>query len=930
MVDLSFFNASNSQYLEEMYEKYLIDPNSVDQSLQYFFCGFEARQTDIKVDVDTGLVHRGKMPSEFYQDFEYSSVNMPGKNLMDRQERVFELISAYRKYGHLSAQINPLEEPHLSSFLQLDEHGLSEADLDQKFYCGNIPGPDQSTLRDIIARLQRIYCGTMAVEYVGIVQEVEEFNWLQQQTESMDGEISGEEKLWIYSNLFKAARFEQFLHRKFVGQKRFSLEGLDTLIPLLHTMMDELGQSGAQEIILGMAHRGRLNVLVNFMGKPLEMIFSEFRGDTSLIRGDGDVKYHMGYYNERQTFSGQKMSVFLNPNPSHLELVNPVIIGKVYHRQKVLEDHNRETVIPVLIHGDAAFAGQGINMEVLQMSNLRGYGVGGTIHIVADNQIGFTAYPNESRSTRYATDMFRMINSPVFHVNADDPQASCRAIRLAVQYRQKFKKDVAINLVGYRRHGHNEGDEPAFTQPLMYDQVRTHPVSQVKFREALTQNGSVPSKSLDQLEKEYEGQLNKAFDLVQSGGRGTQEPIVEPGWHKVWEKDLKKRKTGVSEELLETVVQSISSLPDNFDAHAKIAKFVTQRLENWHQDRIDWALAESLCFGSLLLEKKRVRLSGQDSRRGTFSQRNLVVFSQSNGTEYIPLNHMTDDQMQICVFNSMLSEIAVLGFEYGFALANPETLVMWEAQFGDFANGAQAMVDVFIASGEAKWQSKCGLVMLLPHGYEGQGPEHSSARLERYLGLCADYNLRVCNTTTPANYFHVLRRQVLKKDRRPLVLMTPKSLLRHPLCVSKRQEFHSDQVFLKVIVGTGHEQLPEKKIKRVLLCSGRVFYDLLAFRDENKIQDVELVRVEQLYPFPYKTLHRLLEGYKNLKEVFWVQEERRNMGAWQFVNPHLTDLLKDFNQVPVYVGRGDGASPCTGSMAIHKQEQQDLVERAFQ
>jgi len=913
-----------------MYEKYRKDPNSVDPSLQYFFCGFEAFRTEIKVDVETGTVKKEIIPTEFLQDFEYSSASMPGKNQFDRQERVFELISAYRKYGHLSAEINPLEEPTLSPFLELYEHGLSDTSLEEVFYCGNLPGPDQSTLMDILGRLNAIYCGTMAVEYVGIVQEAEEFNWLQFQTEKEQEELSREERGWIYENLYTATRFEQFLHRKFVGQKRFSLEGLDTMIPLLHSMMDELGKTGAREIILGMAHRGRLNVLANFMGKPLEMIFSEFRGDTTMIRGDGDVKYHMGFYKERETLSGQKMSIFLNPNPSHLELVNPVIIGKVYHRQKVLEDQEKERVIPVLIHGDAAFAGQGINMEVLQLSNLRGYGVGGTIHIVADNQIGFTAYPKESRSTRYATDLFRMINVPVFHVNADDPEAVNRGIRIAVQYRQRFKKDVAINLVGYRRYGHNEGDEPSFTQPLMYETIRSKPTSQQTYRDELVAEGNLDRSRVERIEKEYDDQLNEAFDLVHSGKRGEVEDIVEPGWHKIWDKDLEKRKTGVSVNLLEKVLKAITYLPDEFQAHSKVAKFITQRGKLWSDDRVDWALAESLCFGSLLLEENRVRLSGQDSRRGTFSQRNLVVFDQNSGEEYIPLNHIQKGQMQICVFNSMLSEMAVLGFEYGFALANPETLVMWEAQFGDFANGAQSMIDVFIASGEAKWQSKCGLVMLLPHGYEGQGPEHSSARLERYLGLCADYNLRVCNTTTPANYFHVLRRQVLKKDRRPLILMTPKSLLRHPACVSSREDFYSDKVFLKVIVGSRGTTLAKDKVKRALLCSGRVYYDLLAHREEKGIGDVELIRLEQLYPFPFKTLDRIFQDYENLKEVFWVQEERKNMGAWYYVHPQLNDLFRESEIKPVYIGRGEGASPSTGSMTIHKQEQQDLVSRAFQ
>jgi 2-oxoglutarate dehydrogenase E1 component len=924
-----FLNPSNLEYLESMYLRYQKDPQSVEPSLRYFFSGFDAARTEISIDPRSGEVKKEVLPTEFLQDFEYRSANIQGKNLEDQQERVFELISAYRKYGHLSAGINPIQDPDSNQFLQLSEHGLPESALSQVFYSGNLPGPDRSTLQEIIDRLEPIYCGTMAVEYVGIVQDADEFHWLQQHTEEPQKEISAEEKIWIYENLHAAAGFEQFLHRKFVGQKRFSLEGLDALNPLLHSLVDELGETGAKEIMLGMAHRGRLNVLTNLLGKPVEMIFSEFRGEMNQVRGDGDVKYHLGYYNDLVTFRGHKVSVLLNPNPSHLELVNPIIIGKVYHRQKVLEDDHKEQVIPVLIHGDAAFAGQGINMEVLQLSMLRGYSVGGTVHIVADNQIGFTAWPHESRSTRYATDLFRMINVPVFHVNADDPEASIRAVRLAVQYRQKFKKDVAINLVGYRRYGHNEGDEPAFTQPLMYERIRSHPSSHEMYRSQLLTEGKVDPSSIDTLEREFNEELEKKYELVTAGKIACTSETVEPGWHKVWAEDHEKRKTGVPEELLTRVIQGISKIPEEFNAHPKIRKFISQRSENWQNDRIDWSLAESLCFGTLLLEEYRVRLSGQDSRRGTFSQRNMVAFDQKTGDEYIPLNHIQRGQRQICVFNSMLSEIAVLGFEYGFALASPETLVMWEAQFGDFANGAQSLFDVFIVSGESKWQSKNGLVLLLPHGYEGQGPEHSSARIERYLGLCSDYNLRVCNTTTPANYFHVLRRQVLKKDRKPLILMTPKSLLRLRTCNSVRSDFFSDKVFLKVIVGSDSGSLSTQKVRRALLCSGRVYYDLLAYRDENKIDDIELVRLEQIYPFPFKTLRNVLGSYPNLEEVYFVQEERQNMGAWHFLQPRLQAVLQELQKEPVYIGRGEGSSPCTGSPVIHKEEQKDLVTRAF-
>ncbi len=931
MNDLDFFNSGNLDYLESMYERYREDPNSVDPSFRYFFSGFEAARTEIQIDPESGKVSRQTLPSEFLNDFDYGSVQTPGKNLEDEQERVFELISAYRKYGHLSARINGIKEPGENPFIQLSEHGLGVEALSKTFYTGNLPGPDRNTLTEIMVRLEAIYCGTLAVEYVGIVQEVDEFRWLQAQTEAMDPKpFSMEERLWIYTLTYAAAEFERYLQRKYVGQKRFSLEGLDTLIPTLHALADELGEQGGTEIILGMAHRGRLNVLANFMEKPYEQIFSEFEDlPTVVARGDGDVKYHMGYLNSFETQHGKTLSVSLNANPSHLELVNPVIQGKVYCRQKVIDDEERTQVIPVLIHGDAAFAGQGINMEVLQLSQLRGYGVGGTLHIICDNQIGFTAEPHESRSTRYATDLFRMSNTPVFHVNADDPEAAVRAIRLAVRFRQKFKKDVALNLVGYRRHGHNEGDEPSFTQPLMYETIRSHPSVYEIYRKELLGGKLLDEEHIKKIESLYRERLMAAESSVQSRGISCVEDSVEPGWQGVWQEDRVKRNTGVSQEVLVEVVQGISQLPESFTANRKIRRFITQRSERFESDNIDWALAESLCFGSLLLDNCRVRLSGQDSRRGTFAHRNLVAFSEVDGSEYIPLNHIRKDQREICVFNSMLSEQAVLGFEYGFALGNPETLVMWEAQFGDFANGAQSMIDVFLSSGESKWQVMNGLVLLLPHGYEGQGPEHSSARLERYLSLCAGYNLRVCIPSTPANYFHVLRRQVLKKDRKPLVLMTPKSLLRAKRCVSSREDFLEEKVFLKVIVGTASAEEDREGLTRLVLCSGKLYYDLLELKETKGLKEMELVRLEQLYPFPFKTLLRLVESCPNLEEVVWAQEERRNMGAWTYLEPRLRSVLEDKDIQLHYVGRNEGSSPCIASSRIHKEEQKSIVSRAF-
>jgi 2-oxoglutarate dehydrogenase E1 component len=931
MKHLDFFNSGNLDYIESMYERYRNDPDSVDPSFRYFFSGFEAARTEIRVDAKTGKVSRETLPTEFLNDYEYGSVQIPGKNVEDEQERVFELISAYRKYGHLSARINCIKSPGSNPFIQLSEHGLGAEALSKTFYTGNLPGPDRRTLSEIMVRLEAIYCGSLAVEYVGIVQEVDEFKWLQAHTEAVSSDsCSVDERLWIYTLTYAAAEFERYLQRRYVGQKRFSLEGLDVLIPVLHALVDELGELGGAEVVLGMAHRGRLNVLANFMEKPYEQIFSEFEDLPAIVsRGDGDVKYHMGYLNSFTTQHGKTLSVSLNANPSHLELVNPVIQGKVYCRQKVVDDQDRTRVIPVLIHGDAAFAGQGINMEVLQLSQLRGYGVGGTLHIICDNQIGFTAEPHESRSTRYATDLFRMSNTPVFHVNGDDPEAAVRSIRLAVQFRQKFRKDVAVNLVGYRRHGHNEGDEPSFTQPMMYTKIRSHPSVHEIYRRELVGGGCLDEAPIQKIESLYKERLREAESRVESRGIACVRDSVEPGWQDVWQEDRVKRSTGVSQAVLLEVIQGISQLPEDFKANRKIRRFITQRTERFEGDNIDWALAESLCFGSLLLDDYRVRLSGQDSRRGTFAHRNLVAFSEEDGSEYIPLNHIRDNQREICVFNSMLSEQAVLGFEYGFALGNPETLVMWEAQFGDFANGAQSMIDVFLSSGESKWQVMNGLVLLLPHGYEGQGPEHSSARLERYLSLCAAYNLRVCVPSTPANYFHVLRRQVLKKDRKPLVLMTPKSLLRAKRCHSVREDFLEERVFLKVIVGTPGAEEEHAGLSRLVMCSGKLYYDLLELKEAKGLKDMELVRLEQLYPFPFKTILRLVESCPNLTEVVWAQEERRNMGAWTYLEPRLRAVLKGKDVPLYYVGRSEGASPCVASSTVHKEEQKHIVSKAL-
>ena len=616
----SFFQRANLQYFEEMYENYKQDPNSVDDSLRHFFTGFDMARTTVNVDVKSGAVSR-VVPQEFLYDMEHSFGEGTQASGGDTQERVYELISAYRKYGHLQARINPLDTPVPSRFLSMNEHGLNESHLNQEFHAGNLPGPERKSLKNIIDQCDEAYCSSLAVEYVGIVKDVDEYRWLQKEVEvdAASDSLDEKQRSWIFKHLFSADAFESFLHRKYVGQKRFSLEGLDSMVPMLHAGLDELASLGAKEVVLGMAHRGRLNVLTNVLGKPHEQVMAEFEGmGATISKGDGDVKYHLGYYNEIETFSGQKISMVLNPNPSHLELVNPVIQGKVYSRQKVIGDSTKSQVIPLLIHGDAAFAGQGINMETLQLSQMRGYAVGGIVHIVADNQVGFTADPPQSRSTRYSTDLFKMADCPVFHANADDPDAVVRAMRMACRYRQRFHKDVCIHLLGYRRYGHNEGDEPSFTQPLMYAKIKKHPRVSKLYREKLVSKGLLQKSVVDSIESEIKNYLDQQHQNVQSGEIKCIDRNLEPGWDQVWEEDLQKRKTGVPLEVLDKVVDSISKLPESVSFNKKMVKFTTSRRDGWEADKVDWAFAEALCFGSLLLEKKRVRLSGQDSKRGTF------------------------------------------------------------------------------------------------------------------------------------------------------------------------------------------------------------------------------------------------------------------------------------------------------------------------
>ncbi|MBW7875320.1 MAG: 2-oxoglutarate dehydrogenase E1 component [Candidatus Cloacimonetes bacterium] len=925
MASEDFFQRANLDYLEQMYQKYQADPNSVDPDLRFFFQGFDVARTQIEVDVRTGQVQKTKTPLAFAQAVESSEYSSIPK---DDQSKVIELIEAYRRLGHQNANLSPIGGKRALASLDLFTFGLHERQLDTEYFTGSLFGPDRASLREIISYLEDTYCGNVGVE-MSSIEAVEEIRWLQRRIESTRNrmEFDLDAKLGIYRHLYAAEAFEKFLHSRFVGQKRFSLEGLDTVVPMLHALVEEAGEQGVQEIFLGMAHRGRLNVLTNVLGKPYQAIFTEFEGAGTGVVGDGDVKYHMGYSTEIRTRSNKEVYLALNPNPSHLELVNPVILGKVYSRQNTLGDHDKKRVIPLLLHGDAAFAGQGINMESLQLSRINGYQIGGSVHLILDNQIGFTAEALETRSTRYPTDLLKMAGCPVFHVNADNPEACVHAVRLAVEYRQKFHKDVAVDIIGYRRHGHNEGDEPAFTSPQMYSVIRNHPTVCTTYRNQLLQEG-VDEARIAVIETSVNQALETQFEKAKRNEPVELKNTPRFGWEEITRQDKETRVTGVSEEKLNQIVEKLAFVPSEFKANRKVRQFHEQRASVWASDKVDWAFAESLAFASLLCSGFPVRLSGQDCQRGTFTQRNLVLRAE-DGEKYVPLQELSEDQAPFFVYNSILSELAVLGFDYGYALNNPNTLVAWEAQFGDFSNGAQSMIDNFIASGESKWGRFSGLVMLLPHGYEGAGPEHSSARLERYLQLCAEDNMRVANCTTPANYFHILRRQVVLKDRKPLILMTPKSLLRHKRVVSERRAFFKDTVFQPVLVGDDRGN-KNSSASRLLVMSGKIYYDVLEALEALPVRPpIELIRIEQLYPFPEKEILEALAPMQNIKEVIWVQEEKMNMGGWGFVEPLLREILRERGLEPQYLGRKAGASPATGYSKVHAREQAEIVGKAL-
>ena len=857
-----------------------------------------------------------------------------------KEARVMELINAYRVRGHLIADIDPLHAMPLLYHPELDmeTYGLTIWDLDRDFITGGLAGTETAPLREIIAILQRAYCGKVGIEYRHI-QSKEQKLWIRDQIRKqfVDPEpISAEIKKKLLWKLISAEQFERFLHTKYLGQKRFSLEGSETIIPLLDRLIEDAGERGVADITLGMAHRGRLNVLANVIGHFCERIFASFEGSAhpSFPADEGDVKYHQGAVGERETASGHKVSLTLSPNPSHLEAVDPVVEGMVRAKQDALRKRQglpREEVIdlalPVLLHGDAAFAGQGVVMETLNLADLKGYRTGGTIHIIINNQIGFTTSPEAGRSTIYSTDVARMTQLPIFHINGDDPEAAYRALEIALDYRQEFNKDVVLDVVGFRKLGHNETDEPSYTQPLMYARVKAHPGVRTIYSRKLIKEGVIDEAELNSMIEErikrYEDALARAKQAVaQKEPTRLPTPMTELDGSEVIE-------TGVAADTIKDVAQKIAVIPHDFNINPKMVGQLARRAKMGEGTLpIDWAFAEAVAFGSLVIDGSRVRLSGQDSGRGTFSQRHAVLYDTQTGKSWNPLSELRSDanpEAQFEVFDSSLSEEGVLGFEYGYSVISADALIIWEAQFGDFGNGAQTIIDQYIAASEDKWKQTSRLTMLLPHGYEGQGPEHSSARLERYLQLCAENNLQVCNPTTPAQYFHVLRRQIRPGMERPLIVMTPKSLLRLPAATSTIDDLVNGG--FQPLIGDADIK-DAAAVKRIVLCSGKLYYDLMEARKKSGELRTTILRLEQFYPFPLKTLRESLAAYPNAAQLVWAQEEPKNMGGWSFVEPRLEELLPACAR-PIYVGRAPSASPATGSYAIHQLEQARLVETSL-
>ena len=952
----SFLTKSNSAFLEQMYLKYINKDLDLPSSWKNYFDDL-GDELDLVVNEIKGpswapikkqinIVEK-KPKKEVHSNGSVKNV-ISENNLQNNIDSIkaVELIRAYRLRGHLLAKLDPLglKKTEYLEELHPEYYGFKKSDYKREIFLNGVTNKKYSNISEILTFLNKTYCGPIGYEYMHI-SNPEERIWLRRRIEEDENEIkftkNGKEA--ILNKLIQAEGFEKFLATKYVGTKRFGLDGAESLIPALEQIIKIGGQSQIKEVKIGMSHRGRLNVLANVLQKSYKRIFNEFAGEfnSSSNEGAGDVKYHLGASSNRE-FDGNPVHVSLTDNPSHLEAVNPVVLGQTRAKQFFHKDTERNKVIPILIHGDAAFAGQGIVAECFAMSGLAGHNTGGTIHIIVNNQIGFTTSPRFARSSPYPSDVAKMVDAPILHVNGDDPEAVIYATRIATEFRLKFNRDVVVDLICYRRFGHNEGDEPSFTQPLMYEKIRSHPTTLKLYGQKLTHEQIFTEEGVNQKIKTFKDLLDDQFKTAKD-----YKPKIE--WFEgTWsrykpEKGKDKRGvTGVDKEIIKSISDRINVIPSEINPHKTVAKVFDLRKKSIDKEKnIDWATAESLAFATLLKEGYPVRLVGQDSGRGTFSQRHSVLRNQSDNSRYIPLNHISEGQKKYEIVDSFLSELAVLGFEYGYSLVEPNTLTLWEAQFGDFANGAQIIIDQFISSGERKWSRASGIVMLLPHGYEGQGPEHSSARLERFLQLCSNDNMQVMNCTTPANYFHALRRQMKRDFRKPLIMMTPKSLLRNKYCVSDLEDFSKNNSFHRVLWDHAIDPKTEgfiklknsSKIRKVILCSGKVYFDLLEAREKLKIDDVILYRIEQLYPFPAKTLVKELKPYAKSATFHWCQEEPKNMGAWFSVRDYIEwtlDNIKANNNQISYIGRSPDASPATGYAKRHISQQQEIIKKVFE
>jgi 2-oxoglutarate dehydrogenase E1 component len=970
----SFLQGQNADYVEQLYARFAADPAAVDASWAAFFRSLGEAEADVRRGArgaswgrpDWPPVPADELTAALTGEWPAAAKEIKGAGDKIRAKaaeagvavsddqikravldsiRALMIIRAYRIRGHLIADLDPLgmreENPHPE--LDAKSYGFSDADMDRPIFIDNVLGLTHASMREILDIVKRTYCGTFALQYMHI-SDPAQAAWLKERIEGYGKEITftREGRKAILNKLVEAEGFEKFLHVKYMGTKRFGLDGAEALIPAMEQIIKRGGGLGVKEIVFGMPHRGRLSVLANVLAKPYRAIFNEFQGGSFKpedVDGSGDVKYHLGASSDR-TFDGNTVHLSLTANPSHLEAVNPVVLGKVRAKQDQWGDQaERRAVLPILLHGDAAFAGQGVVAECFGLSGLRGHRTGGTIHIIVNNQIGFTTAPHFSRSSPYPTDIALMVEAPIFHVNGDDPEAVVHAAKVATEFRQMFGRDVVIDMFCYRRFGHNEGDEPMFTNPAMYKTIKTHKTTLQLYTERLVKDGLIPEGEIEDMKAAFQAHLNEEFETGKAY-KPNKADWLDGRWSHLEREsaDYQAGKTAITRKSMAEIGAALTRVPEGFDIHKTVARQLEAKAGMFRKGTgFDWATAEALAFGSLVTEGFPVRLSGQDCTRGTFSQRHSAFIDQTTEERHYPLNHIRPGQARYEVIDSMLSEYAVLGFEYGYSLSEPNALVMWEAQFGDFANGAQIMFDQFISSGESKWLRMSGLVCLLPHGFEGQGPEHSSARLERFLQMCAQENWIVANCSTPANYFHVLRRQIHRQLRKPLILMTPKSLLRHPLCVSDAADFTTGSSFHRVLwddAQKGHSEtklVADKKIRRVVLCSGKVYYDLLAARDAQGIDDVYLMRLEQFYPFPAQSMVQELQRFK-AAEIVWCQEEPKNQGAWFFVEPNIEWVLGHVGATqarPRYVGRSASASPATGLASRHKAEQEALVNEAL-